>query len=120
MRNTAAAFCLMIGSLIPLLLQQQTNSAPSQNPPPSAAPQKNPIPDKFVNLQVLPKDITKGDLVNMMKQLSITFTVRCSYCHSVSDDLTQGSFDSDEKQTKVNARQLIKIILDTNKSNPNH
>src|SRR5579864_8856102 len=115
MRNTVAASCLMIGFLIPFcLLQQQSNSAPPQNPPVAARPQTNPIPDKFVNLQVLPKDITKKNLVNMMKQFSITFAVRCSYCHSVSDDLTEGSFDSDEKPTKVNTRELIKTILDTN------
>ncbi len=121
MRNTVAAFCLMIGSLIPFWLhQQQPSSAPPQNPPAVPRPQTNPIPDKFVNLQVLPKDITKKNLVNMMKQFSTTFVVRCSYCHSVSDDLTEGSFDSDEKPTKVKARELIKTILETNKDISSH
>jgi len=73
-------------------------------------PANNPIPDRFVNLSVLPKDITKAQLVNVMKQFSVTFNVRCSYCHTVSDDLTQGSFDSDAKDTKGKARELLKSI----------
>jgi hypothetical protein len=110
----------MIGSLIPFCLRQQQSTAapPAQNPPANSHPQTNPIPDKFVNLQVLPKDITKPKLVNMMKQFSITFAVRCSYCHTVSDDLTEGSFDSDEKPTKLKAREMIRAILELNNSSP--
>jgi hypothetical protein len=73
-------------------------------------PHQNPIPDHFVNLQVLPKDITKSELVGLMKQFSITFKVRCSYCHSVSDDLSQGRFDSDDKEPKRQARELLRMI----------
>lgn len=86
----------------------QANATPA---PPVTRPKENPIPDTFVNLQVLPKDITKQELVGLMKQFSITFKVRCSYCHAVSDDLTQGNFDSDEKQTKVEARKYIKMLM---------
>jgi hypothetical protein len=75
-------------------------------------PKSNPIPDRFINLQVLPKDIPKPQLVGVMKQFCITFDVRCSYCHAVSDDLTQGVFDSDEKETKRKARALLKLIYD--------
>jgi hypothetical protein len=36
--------------------------------------------------------------------------VRCSYCHTVSDDLSEGSFTSDEKPTKEEARKLMRLI----------
>jgi hypothetical protein len=45
-----------------------------------------------------------------MKQFAITFKVRCSYCHAVSDDLSEGSFASDEKPTKEEARKLMRLI----------
>ena len=73
----------------------------------------SPIPDRFVNLQVLPKNISKDQLVNIMKQLSVTFEVRCSHCHTVSDDLKDGSFDSDEKEVKQKTRELLKLIYDS-------
>jgi hypothetical protein len=73
----------------------------------------SPIPDRFVNLQVLPKDIPKQQLVNIMKQLSVTFEVRCSHCHTVSDDLKDGKFDSDEKEVKKKTRELLKMIYES-------
>ena len=73
----------------------------------------SPIPDRFVNLQVLPKDIPKPQLVNIMKQLSVTFEVRCSHCHTVSDDLKEGRFDSDEKEVKRKTRELLKMIYES-------
>lgn len=118
MRNTVAVFCLIV-ALTPFFAHsKQANSSPTQNPSTAARTQTNPIPDKFVNLQVLPKDITKPKLVNIMKQFCITFSVRCSYCHSVSDDLTEGTFDSDEKPTKAKTRELIKAIVEMNKNSP--
>src|ERR1700757_3030440 len=34
----------------------------------------------------------------------------CSYCHAVSDDLSEGNFASDEKLTKDEARKLMRLI----------
>ncbi|HUK32062.1 MAG TPA: hypothetical protein VLV89_13175 [Candidatus Acidoferrum sp.] len=116
MRNGIAAACLMIASLTPSGLHQDPpkSQAPPQSSTASPRPKTNPIPDTFVNLKVLPKDINKPKLVDVMKRFSITFGVRCNYCHAVSDDLTEGSFDSDEKDTKVKARELIRSILEMN------
>jgi hypothetical protein len=101
--------------------QEQSKSAvASQDAPATARPKTNPIPDKFFNLKVLPQNISKPKLVDVMKQFSITFGVRCSYCHAVSDDLTEGSFDSDDKPTKQKARDLMKTILEMSEKNPGH
>ena len=37
--------------------------------------------------------------MGIMKQFGATMKVRCSYCHTVYDDLSEGSFASDEKST---------------------
>ena len=100
--SVAAALILL--PCLPLVAQQPASPAP-------AAPMKAPnIPDHFTNLMVLPATITKPELMGVMKQFAVTMKVRCSYCHAVSDDLSEGSFASDEKPTKEEARKLIRLI----------
>jgi hypothetical protein len=95
-----------------LTLVAQQPADPAQAAP--AAPAKRPnIPDHFTNLTVLPATITKPELMGVMKQFAVTFKVRCSYCHAVSDDLSEGSFASDEKPTKEEARKLMRLIHQT-------
>jgi hypothetical protein len=65
------------------------------------------IPDTFTNLRVLPGTIPKADLMAVMKGLSTTFNVRCSYCHDATDDLSRANFASDDKAPKQAARQLL-------------
>jgi hypothetical protein len=103
------ATALAVFVCLPLVAQKPPDS--SQAPP--AVPAKRPnIPDHFSNLTVLPKTITKPELVGIMKQFAVTMKVRCSYCHAVSDDLSEGSFASDEKPTKEEARKLMRLIHD--------
>jgi hypothetical protein len=107
MKPSRAALLLFL--CLPLVAQEPADS--SQAPP--AAPVKRPspnIPDHFTNLTVLPTTITKPELMGIMKQFAVTFKVRCSYCHTVSDDLSEGSFASDEKPTKEEARRLMRLI----------
>jgi hypothetical protein len=98
----AAAFALFL--CLPLAAQQPATTA-------QTVPAKPPnIPDHFTNLTVLPATITKPELMGIMKQFCATMKVRCSYCHAVSDDLSEGSFASDEKPTKDEARKLMHLI----------
>ena len=54
------------------------------------------IPDKFSNLKVLPKDISKGELIGNMKNAAIGLGVRCTFCHvGEGDDLSTFDFASD-------------------------
>ena len=68
------------------------------------------IPDKYTNLKVLPPDITKAQLLPIMKGFCKSSGHRCSYCHAVPDDLSSGDFASDEKPAKVEARELLRLI----------
>ena len=103
MKRFTAALTLALS--LPLAAQQLP-PAPEQ-----AAPVKRPnIPDHFTNLTVLPITITKPELMGIMKQFAVTMKVRCSNCHAVSDDLSEGSFASDEKPTKEEARKLMRLI----------
>jgi|ERR1700722_839658 hypothetical protein len=101
----AAALFLFAG--MPLVAQQPIEPAQVTPPP---APKRPNIPDHFTNLTVLPATISKTELMGVMKQFAVTMKVRCSYCHAVSDDLSEGSFASDEKPTKEEARKLMRLI----------
>ena|SRR5947209_17666069 len=106
-----SAAALLAGCLM-LVLQTSSSAATTLAP---AVQQKDPIPDTFTNLQVLPKNISKPDLVDIMKGFCKTFKVRCSYCHVATDDLSQADFPSDEKGTKKEARELLRGIMKADK-----
>src|SRR5689334_7346299 len=55
-----------------VLLSAIVISSAQEPQQPPARPKSNLIPDHFVNLQVLPRDIKKPQLVGMMKQFCIT------------------------------------------------
>ena len=99
----ALALCLFL----PLGAQEPADS--SQVPPTVPAKRPN-IPDHFTNLTALPNTIAKPELMGIMKQIAVTMKVRCSYFHTVSDDLSEGNFASDEKSTKEEARKLMRLI----------
>lgn len=67
------------------------------------------IPDTFTNLKVLPKDISKEKLVNIMKSFTSGLGVRCNYCHVGEDGKPLSTFDfqSDTKTAKLKARTMV-------------
>jgi uncharacterized membrane protein YphA (DoxX/SURF4 family) len=77
-----------------------------------AAPASGQIPDKFTNLQALPKDITKRALVDTMKSFTRSLGVRCQYCHigDAGQPLSTFDFVSDTKETKQTARLMLRMV----------
>jgi len=81
-----------------------------------AAPASAQIPDTFTNLQALPKDIKKQELVSMMRGISGSLGVRCGHCHAGGDPETLKGVDfaSDEKKEKKIARAMMKMMGEIN------
>jgi len=81
-----------------------------------AAPTAAQIPDKFTNLKVLPKDISKDELVSTMRGFAGGLGVRCTYCHvgGTATDLTGMNFASDDKKEKKIARAMIAMVKEIN------
>jgi hypothetical protein len=73
------------------------------------------IPDTFTNLKVLPKDITKQQMRDLMKGFGRSLGVDCEHCHASK---TPGGHDldfaSDDKETKKVARVMIHMMNDIN------
>jgi photosynthetic reaction center cytochrome c subunit len=69
---------------------------------------QNPIPEKFTNLQTLPKDISRPDLVSMMRGFTSALGVRCEHCHvGEGNDLSKFDFVSDARPAKLIARKML-------------
>lgn len=74
------------------------------------------IPDEFTNLKVLPKDISKRELVGIMRDFSGALGVRCNYCHVGEEgaDLSTFDFASDDKEAKVVSRVMMNMTSEIN------
>jgi tetratricopeptide (TPR) repeat protein len=70
------------------------------------------IPETFTNLQVLPMDISRGELVLTMRGFASALGVRCVHCHAGKDtpNLEGVDFASDEKEPKRAARLMMKMV----------
>ena len=72
------------------------------------------IPEQFTNLQVLPKDIPRSQLIDTMREMAGSLGVRCANCHVGPDNLQGMDFASDEKPTKRTARAMLKLVAQIN------
>jgi len=80
----------------------------------AAGPAWAQIPDKYTNLQVLPKDISKGELVSTMREIAGSLGMRCTSCHVGPDNLEGMDFATDDKGRKRTARAMLKMVEDIN------
>lgn len=81
------------------------------------APARAQVPDTFVNLKVLPKDISRAELVETMRGFSSALGVRCGYCHEETPDAAARpggrerlDFKSDAKVEKRKAREMLRMV----------
>jgi hypothetical protein len=73
------------------------------------------IPDEFTNLEVLPKDIGKRQLVILMRNFSVALGVRCDHCHAAKEPGSQElDFASDKPETKKVARAMMAMTGEIN------
>jgi tetratricopeptide (TPR) repeat protein len=79
-----------------------------------ASPAFAQIPTKFTNLRVLPKDISRAELVLTMRGFAGALGVRCTHCHVGPDDLQGMDFATDEKQMKQIARTMLRMMRSIN------
>jgi tetratricopeptide (TPR) repeat protein len=66
------------------------------------------------NLQVLPKDMTRQQVVALMQGWTQALGVRCEYCHVDEGRGGRQDYAADEKAPKATARVMIKLATDIN------
>jgi tetratricopeptide (TPR) repeat protein len=85
----------------------------------AARPAAAQMPEHFENLQVLPKDIPRDSLLQIMRGFATSLGVRCNYCHVTHEATTPGGretfdFKSDDKIPKQKARFMIRMVQNLN------
>jgi tetratricopeptide (TPR) repeat protein len=75
------------------------------------------LPDKFTNLKVLPKDISKAELQSMMRGFAFALNVRCEHCHAEKPGGKKFEMDfaADDKEAKKTARLMIEMVATINR-----
>ena len=64
------------------------------------------VPSRFTNLQVLPEQITKQELMRTMKRISRSLGAKCDHCHRTDTR----DFASDELEHKRVAREMLQMV----------
>ena len=68
------------------------------------------------NLKVLPQDISRDSLHNLMDSYNTALGIKCNYCHAQrADDATKLDFNSDAKPAKDEARYMMRMTNELNK-----
>ena len=80
------------------------------------APGKFP-PDSLVNVKVIPRTTPVINVVGIMRNIAGDLGVRCQFCHAGREGqpLAQFDFASDEKRTKLVARQMMLMLQEINR-----
>lgn len=73
------------------------------------------------NLQVLPKDFSRQQVIAVMSSFTAALGVRCEHCHAADTTGAPGrgggpplDFPADTKETKRIAREMFKMVMDIN------
>jgi len=81
----------------------------------AGCPAAGQIPDKFTNLKVLPKDISKQELQSTMRGFAFALGVRCEHCHVEKKAPDKGlDFAADDKDAKKTARVMLQMVAAIN------
>ena len=86
-------------------------------PPALAAQTRRFPPDSLVNVQVIPRSTPVPELIGTMRNFTSFLGVRCQFCHLGEEGrpLTEFDFASDEKRTKLVARQMLRMVQEINR-----
>ncbi|HUG40430.1 MAG TPA: c-type cytochrome [Longimicrobiales bacterium] len=78
----------------------------------AADPTAAQIPTEFRNLQVLPEDISRDSLIQLMRSFSFATGLRCEGCHVMGEDgsFREAQFHLDDKLTKRQARYMLQMV----------
>jgi hypothetical protein len=97
----------LLGLTISFTLALAPAALSAQGGPPQGPPK---------NLQVLPKDIPRPQLVALMRGVAGALGVRCTYCHVATEANGREEFDfpADDKEMKKTAREMFRMVMDIN------
>jgi Photosynthetic reaction centre cytochrome C subunit/Tetratricopeptide repeat len=75
-------------------------------------------PPPMTNLQIIPKDTPRPQVLATMQAISQSLGVQCNYCHVQEGRGGRNDFASDEKPTKKAARGMLVLAREINEKLP--
>jgi hypothetical protein len=74
-------------------------------------------PDSLINVQVFPRTTPVPEVMAAMRSFAMGLGVRCQFCHVGEEGMPLERFDfaSDEKRTKLVARQMMRMVQEVNR-----
>lgn len=74
-------------------------------------------PDSLVNTKVIPRNTPVSQVIGTMRNITFSLGVRCQFCHVGEEGMPLDRFDfaSDEKRTKLVARQMMGMVQEINR-----
>jgi len=109
----ASAFVVIINVRAEKDSSSATAIRQAQQPAVTAAQQDKPTEQVQKNIKVL-TGLPQWQLIPVMNYMAASMGRRCNYCHVNNNG--QWDYASDDKQEKNTAREMIKLVLDTNKN----
>jgi hypothetical protein len=85
---------------------------------PAGAGQRAGGPPPITNLQILPKDSTREQVLTTMAAFTAALGVQCNYCHVQEGRGGRNDMAADEKATKKAARGMMVLARDINAKLP--
>ena len=98
---------VVLAAFLAVSLTGARAQAPAQGQPATPPPPPQ-------NLQVLPKDIARADLIAMMRGFTAGLGVECNYCHVMEGRGGRNDMAADEKPTKITARVMMRMVAGVN------
>jgi hypothetical protein len=95
------------------LSAQAAPQAPPQQGAARGGPQTPPPPE---NLQILPKDVGREELLTTMRGYAQALGVQCNYCHVAEGRGGRNDMAADEKQPKKTARVMMRMTARVNET----
>ena len=111
-----AVLSLLIGASLTILINRSAaRGAREQNSnlPSSAAPQEKTVEQVQKNIKVL-TGMPQSQLIPVMNFFAASMGRRCNFCHVNRNG--QWDYAADEKPEKNQAREMIKMVMDVNKT----
>ena len=101
MRRTSIVISLLL-AVAPVLAAQVAGKFP---------------PDSLINTKVIPRGTPVIEVVGMMRNFAGDLGVRCQFCHVGQEGRPLETFDfaSDDKRTKLVARQMMRMLQEINR-----
>lgn len=115
MRSYAHARSLFLVTVLTLAGTLAATTLYAQNPPAAAQGRGGPPPSPQ-NLQILPKDIPRQELLTLMRGYAAGLGVMCNYCHVQEGQGGRNDFATDEKAPKKTARVMMTMTMHANEA----